>query len=105
MPEFVTVASVNDIPEGEMLIVTVDGDDIVIANLGGGEFVAFDNVCTHKGGPMGEGMMLPGAVIECPFHGGQFNARTGEVVGPPPTEPLPVYQVQVEGEFIKVAKP
>jgi nitrite reductase/ring-hydroxylating ferredoxin subunit len=41
--------------------------------------------------------------VECPFHGGQFNVRTGEVVASPPEEPLPVYPVQVEGDEIRVA--
>jgi len=43
--------------------------------------------------------------FECPFHAGQFNVRTGEVVSPPPAEPIPTYPVQIEGDDIKVEKP
>ena len=102
MPEFVTVASTNDIPAGEMMIVDVNGVEVAIANVDG-EWVAFANSCTHKGGPLGEGLLLPGGVVECPFHGGQFNVRTGDVVAAPPTEPVATYQVQVEGDLIRIA--
>jgi nitrite reductase/ring-hydroxylating ferredoxin subunit len=100
MPDFVKVASVSDIPPGEMLIVEVNGEEIAVANLGG-EFVAFDNACTHRAGPLGEGI-LTGDVVECPFHGGQFNVRTGAVVSPPPEEPVKTYEVQVEGDEVRV---
>lgn len=102
MPEFVRVASTSDVPPGEMTIVEVGDQEVVIANIDG-DFVAFSNECTHRQGPMGEGMLLEGGVVECPFHGGQFNARTGEVVASPPEEPLPTYQVQVDGDDISVA--
>lgn len=94
MASFVKVARVDEIPAGEMKIVEVEGEEIVVANLGG-EFVAFANTCTHRAGPMGEGMLISD-VVECPFHGGQFNARTGEVVAPPPSEPLKTYPLQVQ---------
>jgi nitrite reductase/ring-hydroxylating ferredoxin subunit len=102
MPEFVTVASTNDIPPGEMTIVDVNGTEVAIANVDG-EYCAFANSCTHKGGPLGEGLLLPGGIVECPFHGGQFNVRTGAVVAAPPTEPVATYEVQVLGDVIKVA--
>ncbi len=102
MAEFVRVASVGDVPPGEMTIVEVDGAEIAIANVDG-EFVAFQNECTHRGGPLGEGILM-GDVVECPFHGGQFNVKSGEVVQAPPSEPIETYSVQVEGDDIKVAK-
>ncbi len=102
MAEFVRVASTGDIPPGEMTIVEIDGVEVAIANLRG-EFVAFQNECTHRGGPLGEGILM-GEVVECPFHAGQFNIRTGEVIGPPPSEPIATYAVQVEGEDIKVQR-
>jgi nitrite reductase/ring-hydroxylating ferredoxin subunit len=102
MPEFVTVASTNDIPPGEMMVVDVNGTEIAIANCDG-EYFAINNSCTHRGGPLGEGLMLPGCIVECPFHGGQFNIRTGEVIASPPDEPVATYPVQLEGENIRVA--
>ena len=101
MGEFTRVASTSDIPQGEMIVVEVDGEEVAIANVGG-EFFAFNNSCTHRGGPLGEGI-LTGDVVECPFHAGQFNVRTGEVVAQPPTEGVETYRVQVEGEDVRVA--
>lgn len=101
MGEFTRVASTSDIPPGEMIVVEVDGEEVAIANVSG-ELFAFSNSCTHRGGPLGEGI-LTGDVVECPFHAGQFNVKTGEVVAPPPQEPVQKYRVQVEGGEIKVA--
>lgn len=97
---FQKVANANDIPAGEMEIVEVNGEEIVIANLGT-KFVAFQNDCTHKQGPLGEGI-LEGNVVECPFHAGQFNVETGEVIASPPEEPIKLYPVQVEGDEISI---
>lgn len=94
------VASKNDIPDGEMAIVEVDGQEIVVANLGG-KFVAFQNECTHRGGPLGEGI-LEGGVVECPWHAGQFNVETGEVVASPPEEPIKTFPVHVDGDDISI---
>ena len=102
MPDFVKVANLDEVPPGEMKIVEVDGEEIVVANVDGAIF-AFNNTCTHRGGPLGEGLLM-GDVVECPFHGGQFNVRTGEVVSAPPEEPVQTYAVQVEVDEIKVAK-
>jgi len=101
MAEFVKVASASAIPPGEIEIVDVGDKEIAIANLGG-SFVAFQNDCTHRGGPLGEGI-LTGEVVECPFHAGTFNVRTGEALSAPAEEPLKTYAVQVDGDDIKVA--
>lgn len=104
MVEFVKVISVDEVPPGEMAIVELEGQEIVVANLGDGEFVAFQNECPHRGGPLGEGL-LTGAVVECPFHAGQFDVRTGAVVSPPPSAPIKTYAVVVDGNDVKVARP
>ena len=102
MAEFVRVAGRGDVPAGEMLIVEVEGEAIVLANVDG-QIYAFGNGCTHRGGPLGEGL-LEGDEVECPFHQGRFNVKTGEAVQEPPTEPVPTYQVQMDGDDIRVAK-
>lgn len=102
MADFVKVASVNDVPPGELLMVQVDGEDVVLANVEG-QIFAFGNECTHRGGPLSEGI-LEGDTVECPWHQGRFNVKTGDVVDAPPESPVPSYQVQVEGDEIRVAK-
>ena len=68
-----------------------------------GEFFVTDDTCTHGPGSLSEGDLY-GDVIECNFHGGQFNVRTGEVVSPPCMVPVKTYEAVVEdGEiFIEV---
>jgi len=102
MAEFVRVAGRGDVPAGEMLIVEIEGEEIVLANVDG-QIYAFGNGCTHRGGPLGEGL-LEGDEVECPFHQGRFNVKTGEALQEPPTEPVPTYEVQVDDDGIKVAK-
>ncbi len=96
--EFVRVASRNEIQEGKMKEVTVDANKIMLANVGG-EFFAMGNSCTHMGGPLARGR-LEGHVVTCPWHGSQFDVRTGAVVRSPAEKPQPCYEVRVEGEHI-----
>lgn len=101
MAEFVKVASVSDTPEGEIEIVEVDGEEVAVANVGG-KFYAFRNACTDREGPLGQGI-LEGEVVECPFHAGQFNVRTGEALQEPPGEPGKTYEV--DGDDILRGRP
>jgi nitrite reductase (NADH) small subunit/3-phenylpropionate/trans-cinnamate dioxygenase ferredoxin subunit len=103
MPDFVKVASVDQIPPGEVLTVEVNGKEVCLANVDG-TIYAIGNECTHQGGPLGEGVLM-GDTVECPWHAGQFNVKSGQVVSPPPSDPVPTYQVQVDGNDVKVAAP
>lgn len=94
------VATKDEIPDGEMKIVELEDQEIVVANVGG-KFVAFQNECTHRQGPLGEGI-IEGNVVECPWHAGQFNVETGEVVSSPPDSPIKMFPVQVEGDDISI---
>ncbi len=78
----------------------VGGNEILIANVGG-KFYAMHSVCTHKGGPLAEGL-LSGSIVTCPWHGGQFDVKTGKVKGPPPKEDEPAFEVKVSGKDILV---
>jgi nitrite reductase/ring-hydroxylating ferredoxin subunit len=101
--EWATVANTGDLSEDEMIGVTVDGEEILVAKVGG-EYKAIGAVCTHEGGPLPEGELFQG-IVTCPYHAGEFDLETGEAVTPPPTENEPVYQVRVAGDEIQVAKP
>ncbi|MGH2541671.1 MAG: Rieske 2Fe-2S domain-containing protein, partial [Ardenticatenaceae bacterium] len=67
-------------------------------------FFAIDDVCTHDGGPLGEGE-LDGAAIECPRHGARFDVRSGEALSMPAILPVRPYRVQVVGDEIQIAIP
>jgi nitrite reductase/ring-hydroxylating ferredoxin subunit len=94
VPEYVRVASVTDIPPGTKQIVEADGIEIVVVNLDG-QFYAVEDVCTHDGGPLGEGK-LDGYELICPRHGARFDVRTGAATRMPAIEPAPTYEVRVE---------
>lgn len=68
-----------------------------------GVFYATQNDCTHKGGPLNEGL-LDGCIIECPWHGSKFDVCTGQVTLGPAKQPLKAYRVIIEGPIGRVAE-
>lgn len=100
---FVTVARVGEIPEGGVKMVRLGDQSLAIFNLAGA-YHALEDVCTHDGGPLAEGV-LEGHVIECPRHGARFDVRTGAVLSLPATVPVPRFEVKVSGDEIQVAWP
>jgi nitrite reductase (NADH) small subunit len=99
MTEFVTVAELSDLKPGECKTVEAGGKEIAIFNVGGSIY-ALDNTCLHQGGPLGEGDLMDD-VVTCPWHGWQYNVRTGEKCGESDTR-VATYAVKVEGSDIKV---
>jgi 3-phenylpropionate/trans-cinnamate dioxygenase ferredoxin subunit len=100
LENFIKVASVSDIQDGDMISAEIEDGKVIIARLEG-EFYAFDEECTHAGCGLSDGD-LDGNVIQCPCHGAEFDIRTGEVVSPPAVEPLQIYQVRIEGDDILI---
>lgn len=92
------IADVSDLPNGERLFFEVDETPIVILNLGGALF-AIEDVCTHDNGPLGDGE-VEGHVIVCPRHGARFDLRDGRVVSPPAVEPVQTFLVKIENQKI-----
>jgi 3-phenylpropionate/trans-cinnamate dioxygenase ferredoxin subunit len=98
--DFKTAAKTSDIPVGQVRVFAVGGFDVAIANVDG-SFYAIDDVCTHDGGPLGEGTLF-GDQVECPRHGARFDVKTGRVKALPAVLPVHTYEVLVEGDEIKV---
>jgi 3-phenylpropionate/trans-cinnamate dioxygenase ferredoxin subunit len=94
MTRFQRVASVGDLAPGEKKIVEVDGILVVLVNCAG-QFHAVEDVCTHDGGPLGEGTLVDCQLI-CPRHGGRFDAVTGAALKLPAVDPVPTYEVRVQ---------
>jgi nitrite reductase/ring-hydroxylating ferredoxin subunit len=103
MADFTRVLKTSEVSPGEMKLVDVAGTDVVVANVDG-KFCAFGNICPHEEGPLVEGE-LDGDVVTCPWHFTEFNVLTGEVIEGLTDEPIPVYEVRVEGDDIQVARP
>ena len=62
-----------------------------------GSFHVTDDACTHGPGSLSEGC-ITGDVVECDFHNGRFNIRTGAVVRAPCVTPLKTYRSVVDGD-------
>ncbi len=83
--EFVTVARADEVDEGSMFCVAVDGNPIMLSRIGG-KIYAMDAVCTHYNGYLPRGELrtnYPDSssyTVICPVHKAQFDAKTGKVV-------------------------
>ena len=100
MADFVKAATTTEIEPGQARLVEVNGKQIALFNVGG-QFYVTDDHCTHGPGSLSEGY-LEGDVIECNFHQGCFNVRTGEVVVPPCFVPIKTYKTVVENGVVYI---
>jgi nitrite reductase/ring-hydroxylating ferredoxin subunit len=90
----VELCRIEHVPAGEVRRVEAGGLVLAVYNLDG-DFCVTDDACTHGPGSLSEGF-VEGDVIECNFHQGKFNIRTGEVVAPPCMVPVKTYKTVVE---------
>jgi nitrite reductase/ring-hydroxylating ferredoxin subunit len=94
MAERLELCNAADIAEGTALRIEAGERTLAVFNVEGQYFV-MDDQCTHGPGSLSEGY-IEGDVVECNFHQGQFNIRTGDIVSPPCMIPQRVYPVTVE---------
>ena len=100
MPEFVAVAKAADIPDPGKLTVEVDDEIVVVCHIGG-EWFCIDDVCTHDGGPLGDGELCDHA-IACPRHGAKFDVRSGKALTMPAIQDTHAHEVKIEGDQVLV---
>lgn len=84
----------DDLPEGSLTTVDVNGHHVLLSKIGG-EVHALDGTCTHEEADLGLGVLLEDRVV-CPLHLSQFDLKTGEVMNPPATVPLRVFNVKIQ---------
>jgi len=110
----VQVGNHDDMANGTMKEVKVEGRRILLARVGDG-YLAVQGRCPHMGGILSRGV-LEGTVVTCPRHGSQFDLRDGQIVrwlktsGPllrlsniiRSPRPLQTYNVQVENNKIMI---
>lgn len=104
MATWVNVANVVQVPTGQAIVVHAGRRRLALCRPTEDEWFAIDDVCTHDGGPLGEGELL-GYEIECPRHGAHFDVRTGEALTLPATRPVNAYRVRVEDNQVFVELP
>jgi nitrite reductase/ring-hydroxylating ferredoxin subunit len=127
--DYVEAGKVNEISNGQMKHVKINGKEIVIANLDG-KFYAFADRCGHMNARLSRGNINQN-IVTCPFHAAKFDITSGKKTGepvleiPPGMEPLPptwqkymgsvgnemsyiktydqeTYEVKVDGDIVKV---
>ena len=97
--EKIVAGRVEDLLPGRSLTVALaDGNELAVYNVGG-KFFATDNSCPHHGAPLAEGRLC-GHVIECQWHGWQFDVRDGRCLFV--SESIATYRVLVEDGLIKI---
>jgi 3-phenylpropionate/trans-cinnamate dioxygenase ferredoxin subunit len=97
------VAKTTDIPEGEARRFVVDRVEIAVANVGDGEFLAVDDICSHAESSLSEGEVdVDDETIECARHGSTFDLRSGRPTVLPATVPVPTFPVKIEGDTILI---
>ena len=102
---FERVCATSEVPTDEALAVTVGPLDLAIAR-DGEEFFAIQDLCSHAAVALSEGEVAD-CSVECWLHGSRFDLRTGKPIGPPATEPVATFPVEVRGGevFVDTTEP
>src|ERR1700737_1755292 len=102
MPTRIELCNTSEVEPGAALRVEHGDLTLAVFNVEG-EFFVTDDACTHGPGFLSEGY-IEDDIVECNFHNGQFNIKTGEVVAPPCMIPIKTYKTAVENEkvFIEI---
>jgi 3-phenylpropionate/trans-cinnamate dioxygenase ferredoxin component len=90
----VRVCSAADVGKGEVVAVAVGELDLAVVHADDDNFYAIRDECSHANIALSEGE-VDGCTIECWLHGSRFDLRTGNPSGPPATQPVPVFPVEV----------
>ncbi len=99
MPKTVKIASASELSPGQCKVVSAEGTEVALFNVDG-KFYATDNVCLHKGGPLGDGS-LDGPIVTCPWHGWQYDVTNGSNTSNPELR-VKTLKVSVNGTDVLV---
>ena len=103
MGQYTKVASTNEFDTAKQRLVEVGGLKIALFSVGD-QYYAIGDTCTHRSGPLSEGMLVEDTVT-CPWHGARFDIKSGKVLGLPAPQGVPSYNVRVSGDDIEVEIP
>ena len=106
--EWYRVADANEVPPGRVKTVTAGTHSMALTNIDGA-FTAMDNRCPHQGGPLGEGSIEVGddgqCWLRCPWHGWDFDPRTGLAPGGHEDSGQSLYPLEVRDDGVYVGLP
>jgi len=96
------LCAVSEVPAGEARRFVVDGHPIAVVRIGD-DFYAIGDTCSHANVSLSEGEVFADSCeIECIQHGSAFSLTTGVPSTLPATQPVPVYDLMVDGDDIMV---
>ncbi len=102
MVDYTRVASLAEVPEGELRSYELPVGRVAVAHIENDLFALGDE-CTHEGCLLSEGEIDEAAdTVVCPCHGSAFDVRTGEPVEGPADDPVPVYPLRVDDGWIEI---
>jgi nitrite reductase/ring-hydroxylating ferredoxin subunit/uncharacterized membrane protein len=96
------VCNTNELSTGQMMLAKIAGERIVVGKCETG-MVAFSDHCTHRGGPLSDGVLI-GCTVQCPWHGSNFDVNTGRVVAGPAEEKIKTFEVEVRANEVYVKR-
>jgi nitrite reductase/ring-hydroxylating ferredoxin subunit/uncharacterized membrane protein len=96
--KIIRVAAADELKVNQMKLIHLNGKRIVIAR-GDNNYSAFDDHCTHRGGSLAAGVLICNTV-QCPWHGSQFDIRSGSVMSGPAKDMIAVYKVNVKDNIV-----
>ena len=99
MAEWIRVAKTDEVAAGQGIVAEVKDMCVAVFNVDGA-FHVIDNTCMHRGGPLGEGD-VDGEVVSCPWHGWEYNVKTGHCVNNPSSH-VKSYPTKVENDEIQI---
>ena len=100
MAKWVRLCGLSEAPSpGNVAEAEVEGASLCVANVNG-ELSVINNVCPHRGGPLGQGW-LEGDLVVCPWHSWMFHAKTG-IAEYPSNERVDAFPLRVEGKDVLV---
>ena len=97
---FQRACALSELNDSTPVRVEVDGLDVAMVKHED-EVFAIEDECSHAAVALSEGE-VEDCTIECFLHGSRFDLRTGKPTGPPATEPVPVFPVQVSGDDVLI---
>jgi nitrite reductase/ring-hydroxylating ferredoxin subunit/uncharacterized membrane protein len=94
------VCNQSELGDGQVMLAKIQNERVAVARCSDG-MVAFSDHCTHKGGPLSDGALV-GCTIQCPWHGSQFDVRSGRVVAGPAGEKIKTYDIEIRAGEVYV---
>jgi nitrite reductase/ring-hydroxylating ferredoxin subunit/uncharacterized membrane protein len=100
---FVQVMAADDLPEGQMTRVMLEGLPVLLLRRGE-RIYAISETCSHLGGPLADGELRDDNSVVCPWHGSRFNLENGKVIDGPSTYSQTGYEARIFNQKIELRR-